>query len=114
VGIEFVVLVVPSMLSRVLILGAQYAGKQSLALYGFLIREINVFLFPSVSLGLPSFQLVNDLRAAVSRLLSAHHVACVSKNFVFGPKVMRPKNSKRTSRSSPTDLCTIIDFTTLT
>lgn len=102
------------MLSRVLILGAQYAGKQSLALCGFLIHEINVFLFPFVSWGLPSFQLVNDWRAAVSKLLSAHHVACVSKNFVFGPKVMRPKNSKRTCQSSPTDLCTIKDFTTLT
>jgi hypothetical protein len=66
------------MLSRVLILGAQYAGKQSLALCGFLIHKIYVFLFPFVSLGLPSFQLVNDLRAAVSKLLSAHHVACVS------------------------------------
>jgi hypothetical protein len=69
---------------------------------------------PFVSWGLPSFQLVNDLRAAVSKLLSAHHVACVSKNFVVGRKVMRPKNSKRTSQSSPTDLCTIRDFTTLT
>lgn len=54
---------------------------------------------PFVSWGLPSFQLVNDLRAAVSKLLSAHHVARVSKNFVVGPKVMRPKNSKRTSQS---------------